>query len=130
MKTLRTVLSTLFAILALAVAARAADADPSGRWQWFNQGPQGPLEINARYDVKDGVLTGANIVHGGASPTVDGSFKDGIITYFIVREVEGEKLRVKFSGKLEGDAINGTIDRPMPGSSERQIVEWHAKRVH
>jgi len=38
--------------------------------------------------------------------------QDGSVNFVVIREVQGEKLRVKYSGKLDGDTLTGTIDRP------------------
>ncbi len=127
MKTLRLLFAAVLAAVSV-VTALAADATPAGTWTWTANGPQGPLQIQARLEATDGVVTGAIITPGGELPVTEGTFKDGMVNYIVVREIHGEKLRVKYSGKLEGDALTGTIDRPLPGSDEHQVVEWNATR--
>ncbi len=128
MKTLRYFLTSLFTTCALALAAHAADANPLGLWSWTAHGPQGPLTIKARLEVTAQALTGVIITPGGELPIAEGTFKDGTLNFTIIREVQGEKLHVKYSGKLDGDKIAGTIDRPMPGGGEHQVVDWNATR--
>ena len=129
MKILRTLLAALLAAVSFATAL-AADATPAGTWKWTANGPQGPVEIRARLELKDGAVTGAIITPGGELPISEGTFKDGLVNYIVIREMHGEKLRVKYAGKLEGDTLTGTIDRPMPGSDEHQVVDWKATRTH
>lgn len=128
MKILRTLFAALLAAVSVATAL-AADATPAGTWKWTANGPQGPLQIQARLEAKDGAVTGAIITPGGELPISEGTFKDGMVNYIVVREIRGEKLRVKYSGKLEGDTLTGTIDRPLPGSDEHQVVDWKATRT-
>ena len=127
MKTLRLLFAAALAAVSV-VTALATDATPAGTWKWTANGPQGPVEIQARLEARDGAVTGVIITPGGELPISEGTFKDGTVNYIVVREIHGEKLRVKYSGKLEGDTLTGTIDRPLPGSDEHQVVEWKASR--
>jgi hypothetical protein len=129
MKTLRTLLAAAAAAI-LTLSAFAADAvSPAGDWKWTANGPQGPIEVTGKFDLKDGALTGTVAGPGGNAAAIsDGTFKDGVVAYTVVREMHGMQFHVKYSGKLEDDMITGTIDRPIPGG-EREQVEWKASRV-
>lgn len=128
MKTLRTLLAAVAAVV-LTFSAFAADtASPTGTWTWTANGPMGAIEVTGKFELKDGVLTGTVAARGTEAPLTAGSFKDGVVAFTMVREMQGMQFHVKYSGKLEGDTINGTIDRPTPDGGSQQ-VEWKAARV-
>jgi hypothetical protein len=127
MKILRT-LFTAIAAAVLALSLSGAEASPAGTWQWTAHGPQGPVEVTARFEHKDGVLTGTVSARGTEAPLTEGSFKNGTVALTMVREMHGTQFSIKYSGKLSGDSITGFIDRPIPGG-EREQVEWKASRV-
>jgi hypothetical protein len=58
----------------------------------------------------------------------DASFKDGAVSFSVTREFNGNKIVVKYEGKLEGDTITGTSERPGRDGGEPQKREWIAKR--
>ncbi len=129
MKTLRTILFALLAIFSLGAAARAADADPSGHWQWLIPGPNGTTDATAVFTCKDGVLTGTLTVMGNDEIISQGSCKDGALAFTVVRRMDGDTFIIKYAGKLDGDTIKGTVDRPI-GDGERKTYEWTATRAH
>ena len=128
MKILRTLFAaTLAAAFALSVSA-AETATPTGNWTWTANTPQGPFEVTARFEFKGGSLTGSVTVPGNEAPISAASFKEGAIAFTVIREMHGMQFEIRYSGKLEGDSITGTIDRPSP-DGEREQVEWKAKRT-
>ncbi len=124
-----------FAAVTISAVAFAADASPAGNWKWSQQGRNGPQEYTAKLDVKDGKVMGAVTGGGGgqAAPAPadigDATFKDGAITFTVTREFNGNKRVTKYSGKLEGDMIKGTIMAPGRGGAEPMPVDWVATRV-
>jgi hypothetical protein len=129
MKNLRLPLAALFSAFLLAVTSFAADI--SGPWQWMMQNRSGPQEVHATFSLKDGVLTGTVSGRMGEAPIGDASITDGQVRFTVTREVNGEKIVIKYAGKLEGDTITGTIERP--GFNEHDasmILEWKASRAN
>ena len=129
MKSLRLLFITLLTFLALGAIAHAADANPSGQWQWTGRGPQGPTTVTATFALKDTVLSGTIINSGTEVSFTDGTFKDEVVAFSIVRETQGMKIDIHYSGKLDGDTITGTIVADMPDGSN-QSKEWKATRAH
>jgi len=135
MKPLRTFLAAIAAI-SLCVSAHAASADPSGTWKWTQQGRNGGagFEQTLKLDLKDGKLTGTMVggqTPRGTMPDVeigDASFKDGAVAFSVTREFNGNKVVIKYEGKLEGDTLTGTSERPGRDGGEPQKREWIAKR--
>jgi hypothetical protein len=108
----------------LTVAAFAGDpapaaASPAGTWKWSQQFRERTMEMTAHLEYKEGKLTGAILgMQGpqGSQPTdvaiADGTFKDGVISFTVTREFNGNKRTTKYEGKLEGDSIKGSSERP------------------
>jgi len=105
-------------------------ADISGNWKWTTQGRNGPMEATSTLALKDGVLTGTVSGRMGDAPIGDASFKDGKVAFTVTREFNGMKIVVKYQGKLEGDAIVGTIERPGREGDAPVSLEWKATRAN
>lgn len=135
MKPLKLV-AAFIAACCVTVAALAAEASPQGTWKWTVQGRQGGagFEQTLELDYKEGKLTGT--MRGTQNerfqvpdtPISDASFVEGTITFSVTREFNGRSFTTKYEGKLEGDSIVGTYERPGFGGRDAQKREWHAKR--
>ena len=138
MKSYRSILAAFVAVCFTAAAAFAADANPTGTWKWTQPGRGGGqgIEQTLKLDLKAGVLTGTMVgMQGpqGQMPDVaigDASFKDGVVAFSVTREFNGQKRTSKFSGKLEGDKITGSTERPGRGEGAAPVKgEWVATRA-
>lgn len=125
MKTLR----LLCSFLALAAAASAFAADPTGTWKWTTRSPNGEIETTLKLESKDGKLTGAYSNQFGDTSISNVSFQDDVLAFEVVREFGGGKFVVKYRGKLEGDTFKGTLEAPGPDGGEPLKLEWDAKRT-
>jgi hypothetical protein len=120
-----------------APAAAAAPASPAGIWKWSAGGPDGGqgFELKVQLEHKEGKLTGkmlpaqAGFGDMPETPIADGAFKDGVVSFTISPQFNGQSFKVKFSGKLDGDAIKGTTELPSFDGGEPQKMEWNATRV-
>ena len=132
MKTPRLLLAVL-ACAALSVAAHAAD--PSGTWKWSTPGRDGQTyESTLRLEYKDGKLTGTMLgiqrdqFQIPDTPIGDASFKNDVVAFAVTREFNGNKFTTKYEGKLNGDTIKGTSERPgRDGGSTKR--DWLAQRA-
>jgi hypothetical protein len=118
----------VLAIVAIAGAARAAD-DPSGTWKFDVKGANGQSRSSTvKLKLEGDKLTGAMVSAQGRETAVsDASFKDGEVSFTVVRMRQNMKTTAKYSGKLSGDEIKGTIKTERPdGSTNEQ--PWEAKR--
>jgi hypothetical protein len=102
--------------------------DPSGTWTWTMSGPNGQsFESSAALKREGDKVTGTITGRRGETPISDGQFKDGTISFSVVRERDGRKMTSKFTGKLEGDsAIKGTMT--MDRGEGPQSRPWEAKK--
>jgi hypothetical protein len=137
MKSPLKLVAAVFAACCLTVTAFAAEASPTGTWKWTIQGRQGGqgFEQTLKLDYKDGKLTGTLLgVQGNQfsvpdTPIADASFKDGTLKFTVTREFNSNKSTTKYEGKLEGDSIKGTYERPGLDGGAAVKREWDAKRA-
>ena len=136
MKTYLPRFGTILAAVVLTASAWAAEASPTGLWKWTVQGRQSNqgFEQSLKLDYKDGKLTGIMVGRQAGefsvpdTPIADASYQDGQIKFSITREFRGQKFTTKYDGKLEGDTIKGTFERPGFNNAGPTKSEWDARR--
>jgi hypothetical protein len=128
---------TAFAAEAAPAAATAAASasSPTGTWKWTQAGRGGNpgREQSLKLDYTGGKLTGTLV--GGQGPQgqmpdvaiADASFKDGTVAFSVSREFNGNKVVSKYEGKLDGDSIKGSSERPGRDGAV-QKTDWTATR--
>ena len=123
-----TMLAAAFLVLSLVATASAADkADPSGDWKWtFNRNGQ-DVEISMTLKADGEKLTGTVGREDRKAEIKDGTFKDGEVSFNVVRERDGQSFTSKYKGKLDGDTIKGKIEFEFGG--ETRSFDWDAKRA-
>ena len=119
-------ISSVLAFGALTVAALAAD--PTGTWKWTVQSPNGEIHTTLKLEMKDGKLAGEYSNQFGDTTIKNASFKDDVIAFDVVRNLNGSDFVVKYHGKLEGDTIKGTLEAPIPGGGDAMKLDRNAKR--
>ena len=131
LKSLRPLVA-LFGLLAGSVLAAYA-GDPSGTWKFQAEGPGGrSAESTLTLKLQDNQLTGTIDNRAGKAEITAATFKDDQIAFTVVREI-GRRLRkqtftIRYSGKLEGDTIKGTIETT--GREQKPIsIAWDAQRM-
>jgi hypothetical protein len=125
MKTLRIV----YLFFALGTAAVALAADPTGTWKWTTHSPNGDIETTLKLEFTDGKLVGAYSNQFGDTAISNSSLQDDVIAFDVVREFGGNKYVVRYRGKLEGDAIKGSIEAPGHDGGNALKLDWNAKRT-
>lgn len=118
------------AVVIAATSFAAAATSAAGNWKWTGQGRGGPQEVTAKFEVKDGKLTGTVTTPRGDTPISQGTVgADGAIA-FATEVTFGEmKFVSKYTGKVEGDTIKGSIERPGRDGGEPTKTEWTATRA-
>ncbi len=126
-KSLRSFAVAVGAACFLTVAAFAGD--PTGTWNWTSPGRNGGAgrPATATLTLKDGALTGSVSGRGGETPIADASFKDETVAFSVTREFNGNSIVQKYSGKLDGDTIKGTLEVKM-GDGDARKSDWSATR--
>ncbi len=146
MKLITTSLTALCAcvVLALTAAPQAQAAEKvDGTWTWTMQprgggggGGGGQARTTTLTLKTDGdKLTGKVSTPGrgqNAEPRVteieNGKVKGNEISFDVSREFNGNKFTTKYSGKVEGDTIKGTMEMPGRNGGEPMKRDWEAKR--
>ena len=115
--------------------AQAQDkkVDPSGTYIWTQAGRNGgpdrtnTLVLKLDGDKLTGKLTSPG--RGGAAPTptdiTDGKVAGSDVSFSIVRDMGGNPMTIKYSGKFADGAIKGKIDMDMNGNPTSR--DWEAK---
>ena len=118
----------LAATVLMAVSAPALAADPNGTWKWTftTQGGQ-EFELTLVLKQEGEKLTGQLTRSGGQTSDIsDGTFKGDEVAFNVVRERDGQKVTAHYKGKVEADAIKGTIEFEFGGES--RMFDWNATR--
>ena len=126
------------ALLGLAAfgTVRAADkVDPSGTWAWTTPGRDGgegrksTLTLKAEGEKVTGSISSPGRQGGEAreTPIANGKIKGEEISFDVTREFgEGNKVTMKYSGKIAGDTIKGKVETDRDGQARSR--DWEAKR--
>jgi hypothetical protein len=117
-------------LIGISVSGAADDkADPTGTWKWSFQRQDGEkIETTLKLKMKDGKLTGHVTGRNNQELEIkEGKFKNGEISFHIVREFGGQEVTIKYKGKLEKDTIKGKTEFERDG--EKRERDWEAKRV-
>jgi len=128
--------AAILAACFIGAAAFAADASPAGTWKFTQPGRGGNpgTERTLKLELKDGHLTGTLMgTQGGQFQLPDtaignASYKDEAIAFTVEVEFNGNKFVSKYAGKLEGDGIKGSIERP-GRDGNIQKSDWNAARA-
>jgi len=112
------------------VASAPADdkkADPTGTWKWEVEFNGQKREQTLKLELKDDKLTGALLGRNNMETKIsDATFKDGEVTFSVVRERNDMKITTKYTGKIEGDTLKGTTESERNGEKVKR--EFEAKR--
>jgi len=115
--------------------AQAQDkkVDPSGTYIWTQAGRNGgpdrtnTLVLKLEGDKLTGKLTSPG--RGGAAPTptdiTEGKVTGADVSFSVVRDMGGNSMTMKYSGKVADGAIKGKIDMDMNGNPTSR--DWEAK---
>lgn len=93
--------------------AKAATLE--GTWRVTLEGPTGAIDTVLLLERKDGALTGTQTGQGATSPILDAKFENGEITW-INQVTKPMKLKVTFTGKLDGATMSGKAKAGFMGS--------------
>jgi hypothetical protein len=124
---MKRILASAIALAIVLVAGSArAEENPNGTWKWDvtfnNQTFDLSLKLKQDGEKLAGTLTGP----AGDTEIQDGKYKDGELSFTVIRERNWQKMTFKYNGKVSGDTIKGktTIDR----DGQTTDRDWEAKR--
>lgn len=122
------------ALLLLGSHSLLQAADASGTWTWSMPGRDGgearktTLKLKVDGEKLTGTISSPGRQGGQARETEisDGKIKGDELSFAVVREFNGNKMTIKYSGKVSGDAIKGKIETEREGNTRSR--DWEAKR--
>ena len=112
----------LIVVVAGPVSLALADkkGDPAGTWKIKAGQREATLKLKLDGDKLSGSITGSG---GQETPIDNAAYKDGQISFEVTREGrDGQKMTLKYNGKVKGDTIEGKVETP------RGSRDWKATR--
>lgn len=129
-RTLRSLIQ-LAACLAVtaALTASAQDKKPeiTGTWKSSSTNQDGQVrETTIKLKAEGEKLTGTVSGRNNDTAIEEGKIKGEEISFQVTREFNGNKVVIKYSGKVSGDTIKGKSESTRDG--QPQTRDWVAKR--
>jgi hypothetical protein len=109
----------------------APSGDASGSWKWTVATQDGTtINHSAKLTQTGEKLTGTFFdgYDNKQFDIKDGSCKDGQVMLNITRSTDNGDLKLAFSGKLDGDKIDGKLKLTF-GDNDPIESDWHAQRT-
>jgi hypothetical protein len=113
----------------LGATARAEEKkiDPTGTWKSSYTNQDGQVrESTIKLKVEGDKLTGTVSGRNNDAPIEQGKIKGDEISFQVTREFNGNKIVIKYSGKVSGDTIKGKSESQRDG--QPQTRDWVAKK--
>lgn len=125
----RTIFLITVLLLGFGVAASAAGVD--GKWTGQAQGPQGMMDVTFVFKSEGEKLTGSYSNAMGEAAISDGTIKGEMLAFKVIREFNGNKFTLKYTGKLTGDEIKltRTFEGEGPNGQTPPPVDFTVKRA-
>lgn len=128
MKRLVTMVLVLVLVAVASVVQAADKPDPTGTWKWTVQMGDQSREVTLKLKLEGEKLTGAMVGRNDQeTPIQEAKYKDGEVSFKVVREREGRKMTTTYTGKVSGDTIKGKVE--FQGRDQARTRDWEAKRV-
>ncbi len=126
-------IASLSACFVLALITAAWAADVSGKWTAEIPGRQGAMQTTTfTFKVEGGKLTGTVSGRQGQpdSEISEGKVSGDDISFIVVREFQGNSIKLSYKGKVAGDEIKFTRTfEGAPGGQAPPPTEFTAKRA-
>lgn len=112
-------------VLVLAGLASADDkSSPTGTWKYMVEVNGNQLEVTVKLKAEGEKLTGSVTVNDMETKIEDGKFKDGEVSFKVVREMGDNKFVIKYKGKVMGDTIKGKREIERNGQTNSRDFEF------
>lgn len=115
------------ALVGCLLAAMTWAADVTGKWTGEMAGRNGQKrEVSLNLKADGDKLTGSMGGRMGDTDISDGKIDGDNISFDVVREFNGNSMKLHYTGKVSGDEIHFTVTRE---GGEGQGMEFTAKRA-
>jgi len=95
-------------VLTLAASSALAQSNPAGAWDLTIDTPQGANSVTLTLKQDGDNLTGDLASQMGSTP-VTGTFSSGAVALTANIDIQGNSLQLGINGKVDADALNGTV---------------------
>ena len=107
-------------------AKREKTVDVTGTWQWTMERNGQTIERQVKLKQDGEKLTGVSIFGNNEVEIEQGQIQGNEVSFQVTRERDGNKMVIKYHGKVEGDSLTGKIEGNFGGQD--QSFDWEAKR--
>ncbi len=115
-------------VLAVASLAGADDKpNPTGTWKYTAEVNGQSIDVTIKLKQEGDKLTGTLSVLDMESKIEDGKYKDGQGSFKVNREVNGNKITLKYMGQFKGDTFKGKRELERDGQTNTR--DFEAKRI-
>lgn len=101
-------------------------ADVTGKWTAEMQGQNGTTTTTMNLKADGNTLTGTISGRNGDTQISDGKVDGNNISFTVVREMQGNQMKMVYKGTVDGDTIHFTVMRE---GAEGQGRQFDAKRA-
>jgi hypothetical protein len=99
---------------------------PAGVWKWTTNFGDQPVEYQLTLKLEGNRLSGTYLRGGGTeTPITDAAYRDGTVTFTVVRDRKGEKVVSVYHARVQGDTLRGTVE-----FGENRKRDWEATRAN
>jgi hypothetical protein len=88
--------------------APPAGPNVSGTWTLTVESPMGANESTATFEQSAGTLSGKIASERGEAP-LSGTINNSTVAFSININVQGQALKIDYTGEVTGDAMSGTV---------------------
>lgn len=129
-RTLKSVIqlaACLILVLGFTASAQDKKVDVTGTWKssYTNQNSQ-VRESTFKLKVEGDKLTGTVSGRNNDTAIEEGKVKNDEISFQVTREMNGNKVTFKYTGKVSGDTIKGKAESQRDGQPQKR--DWVAKK--
>ena len=115
-------------VLALAGLVRAEEKpNPTGTWKYTADVNGQSIDVTIKLKLDGDKLTGTVSVADTETKIEDAKYKDGEVSFTAKPEFNGNKVTIKYTGKIKGDTFKGK--REIERNGETTTREFEAKRA-
>jgi uncharacterized lipoprotein YehR (DUF1307 family) len=115
-------------VLALVGLARAEEKpNPTGTWKYTADVNGQSIDVTIKLKLDGDKLTGTVSAGDNEIKIEDAKYKDGEASFKITREMNGNKVAIKYKGTFKGDTFKGK--REMDRDGQTNTRDFEAKRV-
>ena len=101
-------------------------AGVAGTWWWSVSMPKGERRYTLRLRQRFQKISGTVVTDGAETSISEAQLNGDQIRFTVVREIQGQKVTMRFSGRVNGDTVRGSAD--IQGGPFAGKRDWVAKR--